>query len=151
MKNLSISSWSSSLLASLTACTLALATGPLQAQQVMYQPISIVPGEVVEDILSERDIPIGDGGFLRDYRVRLPSNEQVMIELMSDEFDTVVVLLSDDGIAIAENDDGPDGTTNSLLFARIMEGGDYIVRVRAFGERRGGNFRLKVTRLVPAG
>lgn len=150
MENPSISSWSSGLLAGLTACTLGLATVPVRAQQPMYRPIPMVSGEVVEDILSPQDIPIGDGGFLRDYRIRLETDDTVMVDLMSDDFDTVVVLLSSDGIAIAENDDRPDGTTNSLLFARIVEGGDYIVRVRAFGEVRGGNFRLKVTRLVPA-
>ncbi|WP_407810022.1 peptidase [Spirulina subsalsa] len=149
MHNTPLPSWSSSLLASLTACTLGLATIPVRAQQPMYRPIPIVSGQVVEDILSEQDIPTGDGGFSRDYRIRLESKDQVTIDLMSDEFDTIVILLSADGSTIGENDDGPDGTTNSLLFARIVEGGYYIVRVRAFGETGGGKFTLKVTRLRP--
>ena len=60
------------------------------------------------------------------------------------------MLIADDGATIAENDDGPDGTTNSLLFSRITEAGKYIVRVRAFGDTSGGEFTLKLTRLKPS-
>jgi len=69
--------------------------------------------------------------------------------LTSEEFDTIVALMSTDGATFAENDDGPDGSTNSLLFTRIKDSGSYIVRVRAFGETAGGRFTLKVTRLRP--
>jgi hypothetical protein len=37
---------------------------------------------------------------------------------------------------VGENDDGPDGTTNSLLFARISEAGTYTVRVQAYAGSR---------------
>jgi hypothetical protein len=57
--------------------------------------------------------------------------------------------MAGDGSTVGENDDGPDGTTNSLLFTRITETGRYIIRVRAFGETSGGAFKLKVTRLRP--
>ncbi|NEQ63955.1 MAG: peptidase [Symploca sp. SIO2D2] len=87
--------------------------------------------------------------FARDYTVNLSQGDQVAIDLISDQFDTIVTLLDDDGSTVAENDDGPDGSTNSLLFARITDSGTYIVRVRAFGETRGGDFTLKVTRLRP--
>jgi hypothetical protein len=43
----------------------------------------------------------------------------------------------------------PDGSTNSLLFTRITRTGNYFIRVRAFGELAGGNFKLKVTQLKP--
>ena len=55
-----------------------------------------------------------------------------------------------DGTTIAENDDSPDSTSNSLLFTRIATAGKYIVRVRAFGQTGSGNFKLKVTKLKPA-
>jgi hypothetical protein len=53
------------------------------------------------------------------------------------------------GSTIAENDDGPDGSSNSLLFTRVTKAGTYIVRVRSFGETGIGSFKLKVTRLKP--
>jgi hypothetical protein len=118
-----------------------------QAQSRMYSPIALPASREVNDTLSEQDIPTGFGGFARDYTVNLEAGDQVAIDAMSDEFDTLVSLMSRDGNTIAENDDGPDGTTNSLLFARITESGTYTVRVRAYAGQGAGQFYLKVARL----
>ncbi|MGK7925498.1 MAG: PPC domain-containing protein [Spirulina sp.] len=138
----------STLLASTTLVTVGLGTLSAKAQE-MYNPFPLVSGEEIEDVLSQKDIPTGEGGFSRDYKVKLEQGDNVAIDLLSDEFDPIVILIATDGSTVAENDDGPDGTTNSLLFARIKDEGEYIVRVRAFGETGGGKFRLKVTRLKP--
>jgi hypothetical protein len=115
----------------------------------MYNPIRLPASNEVSDSLSEKDIPTGFGGFSRDYLVTLEAGDQVVIDLTSDQFDTILTLIRPDGAAMAENDDGPDGTTNSLLFARIDQGGDYIVRVAPYAGQGTGNFNLKVTRLRP--
>jgi hypothetical protein len=129
--------------------TILSTTTPGLAQLRMYNPLSLPSGNEVEDVLSDKDIPTGDGGFAIDYSVYLEKGDQVAIDLISDEFDSLVSLIAADGSKIAENDDGPDGSNNSLLFARITESGTYIVRVRAFGEAAGGKFKLKLTRLRP--
>ena len=120
-----------------------------KAQNRLYTPIPVPESNEVSDTLTDKDIPTGEGGFARDYTVNLKGGDQVAIDLISEGFDTIVTLLAADGSTVAENDDGPDGSTNSLLFARITETGQYIVRVRAFGETGGGAFKLKVTRLRP--
>lgn len=122
---------------------------PTQAES-LYNPIPLKSVNEISDILSDKDIPTGEGGFARDYVVELKEGDQVAIDLTSDDFDTIVDLLADDGTTVGENDDGPDGTTNSLLFARITDSGRYIIRVRAFGETGSGKFLLKVSRLRPA-
>jgi Bacterial pre-peptidase C-terminal domain len=114
----------------------------------VYTPLSLSPGVEVRDTLTERDIPLGDGGFARDYVVQLNAGDQVAIELSSDNFDTVLLLLTKEGKTIAKNDDGPDGTSNSLLFSRIKKSGTYIIRVQGFGDTSGGKFMLKASRLV---
>lgn len=119
------------------------------AQSRLYNPIALPASNQVSDTLSEKDIPTGEGGFSRDYSVRFNKGDNVAIDLTSDNFDSIVTLMAPDGSTIAENDDGPDGSTNSLLFHRIANTGTYIVRVRAFGETGGGDFKLKVTRLKP--
>ncbi len=124
---------------------------PATAQRKIYDPVPLSSDNEIADTLSERDIPTGEGGFARDYFMQLEEGDQIAIDLTSEEFDTIVTLISSDGSTIAENDDGPDGTTNSLLFSRITENGKYIIRVRAFGETSGGKFQLKLTRLKPAG
>ncbi len=116
---------------------------------VVYQPLTLPASNEANDTLTEKDIPLGDGGFARDYRVRFQAGDQVAIDLTSDNFDTIVTLLGADGSTIGQNDDGPDGSNNSLLFARIKDAGEYIIRVRSFGETGGGAFKLKVTRLQP--
>jgi hypothetical protein len=114
----------------------------------VYTPLSLSPGTEVRDTLTERDIPLGDGGFARDYVVQLNAGDQVAIELSSDNFDTVLLLLTKEGKTIAKNDDGPDGTSNSLLFSRIKKSGTYIIRVQGFGDTSGGRFMLKASRLI---
>ncbi len=128
---------------------LGFKTLPVQGQRQLYNPIPLRSNNEIVDTLSDQDIPTGEGGFARDYSVELEDGDQVAIDLMSEEFDSVILLLASDGSTIAENDDGPDGSTNSLLFARITESGTYIIRVRAFGETGGGQFTLKLNRLRP--
>jgi hypothetical protein len=120
-----------------------------KAQEKLYSPVSISSEKAVADTLTEKDIPTGEGGFARDYSIDLRKGDQVAIDLFSEDFDTILLLIAEDGSTVAENDDGPDGSTNSLLFARITEDGKYIVRVRAFGETSGGKFTLKLSRLKP--
>ncbi|MDB9538933.1 PPC domain-containing protein [Anabaenopsis tanganyikae CS-531] len=117
------------------------------AQNELYNPIPITPSTELSDTLSEKDIPTGQGGFGRDYIVNLNKGDKLVIDLNSESFDTVITLLGPNGATVAENDDGPDGTTNSLLFTRIQETGKYIIRVRSFGETGVGLFELKVTKL----
>ncbi|WP_309242644.1 PPC domain-containing protein [Limnofasciculus baicalensis] len=139
-----------SLLVPLSFLTVSLTTAAARAQNCqIYNPIPLPKTNEVSDTLTDKDIPIGDGGFARDYTITLSATDQVAIDVISDNFDALVTLMAADGSTVAENDDGPDGSTNSLLFARITEAGKYIIRVRAFGETGGGGFKMKVTRLKP--
>jgi Bacterial pre-peptidase C-terminal domain len=133
-----------------TLATISISTNPVSAQKGrLYNPIPLPASNQVSDALTERDIPTGQGGFARDYMVKLNKGDNLAVDLSSDSFDSIITLLSPDGTTVAENDDGPDGSSNSLLFTRITESGNYVVRVRSFGETGVGSFRLKVTRLRP--
>ncbi len=122
-------------------------TAELLAERPVYVPLPITLGQDLADTLSDRDIPTGQGGFARDYVVTLNAGDQIAVDLVSEVFDPMVILMTKEGIPIAENDDGPDGTPNSLLFMRIVKSGAYIIRVRSFGETTGGAFKLTVTPL----
>lgn len=132
-----------------TLLALGISATASVAQVKLYSPIPLSANNEVSDKLSDKDIPTGQGGFARDYLVKFNGGDNVAIDLRSDSFDTIVTLMASDGSTIAENDDGPDGTSNSLLFTRITKPGAYIIRVRAFGETGVGSFKLKVTRLRP--
>ncbi|MBX2864103.1 MAG: PPC domain-containing protein [Leptolyngbyaceae cyanobacterium MAG.088] len=113
----------------------------------IYNPIELAGGREISDTLSDSDIPTGVGGFARDYSVELFEGDQITIDVISEEFDTLVSLLGDDGTTVSENDDGPDGSTNSLLFARISKSGQYTIRVRSYAGQGTGSFSLKLARL----
>ena len=147
MVNKSVLGWYYTCLIFISSLTVGLKTLPAKAQLKLYSPVPLSSEQEITDNLSEEDIPTGEGGFARDYYIDLRKGDQVAVDLISDDFDTMVVLIGEDGTKVGENDDGTDGSTNSLLFTRIEENGRYIVRVRAFGETSGGKFRLKVSRL----
>ncbi len=113
----------------------------------VYTPVQLPSSGEVRDVLSDKDIPTGDGGFARDYAIQLVAGDQLAIDLLSEVFDPVVILLNAEGKNIGKNDDGPDGTSNSLLFVRVKDAGNYVIRVQGFGETSSGEFKLKVTKL----
>lgn len=142
----------SQLLVSATLLAVSMGTTSAIAQCSrckVYNPLALPASNIVNDTLSEKDIPTGQGGFARDYIMQLNAGDNIAIDLSSDSFDAILTLLAEDGSTVSENDDGPDGSTNALLFTRIAKTGKYIVRVRAFGATGFGSFKLKVTRLQP--
>jgi hypothetical protein len=143
------SRFSLSLLVPVTALTLGMSTLSAKADTPVYNPIPMPATNEVTDTLSDKDIPTGVGGFSRDYIVPLKDGDQIVLDLISDQFDALVTLIGPDGATVGENDDGPDGTTNSLLFTRITRAGNYIVRVAPYAGQGLGGFTLKVTRLRP--
>ena len=129
---------------------LLLATGlnAGKASAQLYNP-STLGSEEISDTLSVSDIPTGFGGFAKDYVVNLEAGDQITIDAISNDFDTLVTLMDANGVTVSDNDDGPDGSTNSLLFARISEGGKYTIRVRSYAGEGSGPFTIKLARLRP--
>jgi hypothetical protein len=119
----------------------------LLSDRSVYNPVPLPINGEIRETLSDRDIPTGEGGFARDYSIQLTPGDQIAVDVTSENFDTVVMLINHQGKTISKNDDGPDGSSNSLLFTRIKEAGTYYIRVQGFGETSSGEFRLKVSRL----
>jgi hypothetical protein len=138
-----------SLMAPATALAVSMHALPVDAQTPLYSPIPFPSNSEVSDSITAKDIPTGQGGFARDYLVKFETGDQVVMDLTSDEFDTILTLIAPDGSTAGENDDAPDGSTNSTLFVRITRPGDYILRVSPYAGQGMGRFNLKVTRLRP--
>jgi len=132
-----------------TLLAIGISTSAAFAQSKLYSPIPLSNSTEFSDNLSNKDIPTGQGGFARDYTVKSQKGDNLAVDLSSENFDSIITLLAPDGSTLAENDDGPDGSSNSLLFTRIVETGNYVIRVRSFGETGIGAFKLKVTKLQP--
>jgi subtilisin-like proprotein convertase family protein len=149
MKKIFAVSFRNILIIPITLLTMGIWIKTASAQNKLYSPIPLTNFTEISDTLSNKDIPTGQGGFARDYSVKLNQGDNLAVDLSSENFDTMITLLAPNGSTVLENDDAPDGTSNSLLFTRITETGTYIIRVRSFGETGVGNFKLKVTKLQP--
>ncbi len=145
-----------SLAFGLTCSALALATAtPLFAQTAPELP-SITPGQTVT---GEIVAPVTRSGCAEDPRVRswaltAQPNSRLELTLNSETFDTVIEFGRMEGCtfqSLASNDDGdgPEDGLNSRLRVRLAQGGDYVVRARAFSEDGAGNFSLSVNALPP--
>ncbi len=134
------------LSAPFTLLAVGLSAVVATAQVQLYKPIPLPVGNPIKDTLSDKDIPTGKKGFAKDYIVKLAAGDKVTISASSDSFDPFISLIAADGSVMEENDDAPDGSTNSLLVVRITKTENYIIRVRASGENKAnGSFTLKVT------
>ncbi|MFN4775973.1 MAG: PPC domain-containing protein [Pseudanabaena sp.] len=118
-----------------------------QVRTSIYKPTAITSGVDVNDILTDRDIPTGQKGFARDYAITVQKDERLEISVNSGGFDTVLSLLDSAGEVVAENDDSVGDNTNSLIFFKVRQSGNYIVRVSSFGGSSGGKFTLRVNKL----
>lgn len=129
-------------------CSLSLPISNTSAQlRTLYKPSELAVGKDINDVLSDKDIPTGQKGFARDYQISATQDERLEITVNSSNFDTVLSLLDSKGDAIAENDDVAGDNTNSLIFFRVRQSGNYTVRVSSFGGSSGGKFVLRVNRL----
>lgn len=120
-----------------------------QVGNAVYKPNAIASGLDINDILTDKDIPTGQKGFARDYAIAAQKDERLEITVTSGSFDTVLSLIDSKGEVIAENDDAVSDSTNSLIFFKVRQSGNYTIRVSSFGGSSGGKFILKVTKLRP--
>jgi hypothetical protein len=89
--------FSLALLVPVTFLAVSLSAGGSKSARSTLQPITIPPSNELSDTLTENDIPTGEGGFARDYTLNLSGGDQVAIDLISENFDTIVTLLASDG------------------------------------------------------
>lgn len=113
----------------------------------VYKPRPIASGIDINDILTDKDIPTGQKGFARDYAIAAQKDERLEITVKAESFDTVLSLLDSKGEVIAENDDVNGEGTNSMIFFKVIQSGNYTVRVSSFGGSSGGKFNLIVNKL----
>lgn len=81
-------------------------------------------------------------GTAREYTLRIAQPSRVVIDMSSDDFDTVLELQGN-GVSL-ENDDGPDGTHSRI--STVLQPGTYQLKARGLGDSASGLFRLSATR-----
>ncbi|MEM1081866.1 MAG: PPC domain-containing protein, partial [Pseudomonadota bacterium] len=89
-----------------------------------------------EGELTMGDTRAYDGSIIDSHQFDGNAGDAVVIELTSDDFDTVLYVSNPDGSNLAEQDDSMDGT-NSIVSLTLTETGTYTLFVTSFGNDTG--------------
>ena len=103
-------------------------------------------GETHSGRLEEGDAETDTGRYYDSWAVDGEAGQTLTVEVESDDFDTVLLLLSPDGDTLEENDDdaGTDDT-NSRITTRLPTTGRYRVRVTSYGAGEVGAYRVDLS------
>ncbi|EKU98883.1 pre-peptidase C family protein [Leptolyngbya sp. PCC 7375] len=77
------------------------------------------------------------------YTFTAEAGQAIIIEMVSEEFDTFVTLLNPAGEILEQNDDY-NGTPQATIVAELPEDGEYTLLAGSFYGQFGGNYRLSV-------
>lgn len=94
--------------------------------------------------------PVADGhSYFDEHRISVGAGDRLAITLVSEAFDPVVEIFRvGDSVPIGHNDD--DGASfNARYVLSAPAAGDYIVRVRSFGERSRGAYTVGLAPMPP--
>lgn len=98
-------------------------------------------GQSVSEALDVNDAVTNEGAMVDAYAVRLAAEQEIQLDLSSDDFDPKVELLTPAGAKVAEDDDGGPGTSARIRYV-VPRAGLYQVRVMAVGDDDGGTYTL---------
>lgn len=129
MLNISIASlmgrWQMQHLGAAIATLLMMGAGaPVQAQLLLEDGVEFEPQQNAHTFMAE-------------------AGQAVIIEMVSEEFDTFLTLLNPAGKILEQNDDY-DGSPHATIVAQLPEGGEYTLLAGSFYGQLGGNYRVSV-------
>lgn len=98
-------------------------------------------GQSVSEALDVNDAVTNEGAMVDAYAVRLAADQEIQLDLSSEDFDPKLELLTPAGAKVAEDDDGGPGTSARIRYV-VPRAGLYQVRVMAVGDDDGGTYTL---------
>jgi len=110
-----------------------------QPPRISARPLPF--GQSVSDALDPNDAVTNDGSTVDAYALRLTADQEIQLDLSSDDFDPKLELLTPAGAKVAEDDDGGPGTSARIRYL-VPRAGLYQVRVTAVGSGEVGNYTL---------
>lgn len=107
------------------------------------------PGQTVNGVLSATDCVIEGQWYSDAWTMVLESTTTVQIDLTSDVFDTFLIVEDENGIGIAQDDDGGSGLNSRLV--HTFEPGQYRVVATSYGPRETGTYQLSARAVSGSG
>ncbi|WP_396442578.1 MULTISPECIES: trypsin-like peptidase domain-containing protein [unclassified Limnospira] len=101
-------------------------------------------GQEVRGVLAEgaNVLPV-DNSFYNLYTFDGQRGQRVIIDMMSDDFDSYLILLDIDGNELAQDDDGGDNT-NARIEVTLPATGTYTLLANSYQAGETGNYRLRL-------
>ncbi len=100
-------------------------------------------GDVYSGSLGSGDEQLDNGEWYETFMVSGLPGQTLKVE-MRGSFDTYLGVLGPNDWK-AENDDGPDGSGQSLIEEVLTEAGDYLIIATSYAAGQGGDFTVEVT------
>ncbi len=98
----------------------------------------------VQGTLSPGDAVFEDGSFYDQYSFSGDSGQQITISLVSQDFDSYLILLDPEGRRISENDDISRSNRNSQLVIVLPSTGTYTVVANSYEAGKNGEYEIKI-------
>ena len=105
-----------------------------------HQLAQVAPTSVTDRLDSNSQV-LHDGSYYNIHTFEGQAGEVINIELVSEEFDTYLILLGPDEQLVAEDDDG-NGGTNSQIVVTLPTTGIYQILANAYGVGEIGQYTL---------
>ncbi len=99
-------------------------------------------GATITAELTTTDKQAPSGAYYDMYGLQLASQQEVQIDLSSDQIDTYLYLYDSDGTLLDSNDDFGDGLDSSLTMT--LSAGCYRIEASSFNEAETGSYTLSV-------
>jgi S1-C subfamily serine protease len=106
-------------------------------------PIQI-NGPVVRGQLNENSNVLPDGSYFNAYSFEGRAGQSVLIEMVSQEVDSYLILLSPDSDFNVQDDDSGGGL-NAALNVQLPASGRYIILANSFAEGEAGAYQLRLS------
>ena len=103
-------------------------------------------GEPLAGTLTPNSGRLSDGSFFNTYQFTGQRGEQVVIEMLSREFDTYLILLGPDGSQLAQDDDS-SGSTDARITITLPQSGPYTVIANSYRGGATGRYALQARSL----
>lgn len=96
--------------------------------------------------LDNDDCTLGDDSSIDYYAFRLSEDEDVQIDLESDDFDTFLALFDEDGDLLEQNDDIETGVNTDSRITTALDAGLYVIGANAFDPEETGDYTVSLAR-----
>jgi len=111
------------------------------------KPGSLLVGTTVRGVLTETDATTGDNSFYDAYRLTLREDDKLIITMVSNDFDSFLMVGRQEGDADFEllaSDDDSLSDTHAKVEWTVPDDGVYEIRANAFAAGQTGAYALRV-------